>query len=104
MDGNGQVLHWSGRVVGAEDSRRRLNGQRELVLPARAVITPLAAEELRANGGHVSRQAEVKDPIAAARWGYAQERPHPLGHGAVQALGRDGRTVKGRSLREEASP
>ena len=51
-----QVLRWSGRVLCAEDLRRSLNGHRELVLPPRALVTPLAAEHLRQHGVTVSRQ------------------------------------------------
>src|SRR5438874_8413295 len=87
---DGQVLHWSGRVVALDELRRSLNGQRELVLPARAVITPLAAEELRTNGVRITRQAAEKKPQTKATWGYAQERPLPLVSSAVQSLEREG--------------
>ena len=50
------VLRWAGRVVTADDLYRSLNGHRELVLTPRAVVTPLAAEHLRARGVRVSRQ------------------------------------------------
>jgi hypothetical protein len=43
---NEQVLRWSGRLVSAEELRRPLTGHRELVVPAGAVITPLAADGL----------------------------------------------------------
>jgi hypothetical protein len=104
MDSNGQVLHWSGRVVSAEDLRRSLNGQRELVLPARAIITPLAAEELRANGVRVTRQAGDNKAAVTARWGYAEEQPHPVVHTAVRVLERDGVALKELRPKDAASP
>jgi hypothetical protein len=102
MSDNGQVLHWSGRVLSAEDLRRSLNGHRELVLPPRAIITPLAAEQLRAQGIQVTRQPQPEKPDTTARWGYIQERPHPLVGSAVQALAREGVTLK--ELRSLAEP
>jgi ribose 5-phosphate isomerase RpiB len=103
MGGNGQlraastdsrVLHWPGRVVTADDLRRTLDGHRELVLPARAIITPLADEQLRANGIRVTRQPGGEQPAWSARWGYAQDRLHSLVQSAVQALARDGVVLK----------
>ena len=44
---NANVLRWPGRLLTAEDLRRHLNGHDELILPPSAIITPLAAEELR---------------------------------------------------------
>jgi hypothetical protein len=99
MNGNGQipmstaaahVLRWPGRVLAAEDLRRNLNGHRELVLEPRAVVTPLAAEELRTNGVRVTRRAPEPQPAPRAVWSYTQERPSPLVRSAVQALERDG--------------
>src|SRR5262245_33428583 len=87
---DGLVLHWTGRVLAAEDLRRSLNGHRELVLTPQAVVTPLAAEELRARGVQVRRQASENKPQAAPSWGVAQERPHALVASAVQALRREG--------------
>src|SRR5207237_632294 len=43
VSSEGQVLHWSGRLLCAEDLRRALNGHREVVLSPRTVVTPLAA-------------------------------------------------------------
>jgi hypothetical protein len=90
---NSQALQWPGRVVTAEDLRRQLNGHRELVVPRRAVITPLAAEHLRADGIQVTRQdaeAAPSRPVAEKMWGFAQQRPHPTVGSAVQALRREG--------------
>jgi len=89
---NGQVLRWPGRILAAEDLRHALNGQREVLLAAGTIITPLAAEQLRAYRIRITRQAgspAVQPPTAAA-WGYAADRPHPAVQSAVQALQRDG--------------
>ena len=92
---DGQVLHWPGRVLAADDLRRSLNGRRELVLSPGTVITPLAREQLRDGGVRVVRQAREEAPApAAVPWGYAQDRPHPVVRSAVQALEHDGLRVR----------
>jgi hypothetical protein len=91
---DGQVLHWSGRVLSADDLRRSLNGHRELVVPERAIVTPLAADHLRANGVRIRRQAQQEPRVPAAAWGIAQERPHPLVQSAVESLAREGLAVR----------
>ena len=52
MNGNAAtrraVLCWPGRLLSADDLRRHLTSQRELVLLPRTIVTPLAADELRA--------------------------------------------------------
>lgn len=99
MSGNGQngtastaqVLRWPGRVLAADDLRKNLNGHREVVLSPRAIVTPLAAEELRMHGIRVDRERPTTaEPATAPAWGYAQEWPHPLVESAVRALERDG--------------
>src|SRR5262249_37288308 len=113
MDGNGQlgkaaadahVLRWPGRVLAAEDLRRSLNGQREVVLPAKTVITPLAWEQLRTNGVSVKRQPAETRAVQPGRWGFAQERPHATVQSAVQALQREGLTFQELSAAGEAAP
>ena len=105
VSADGEVLRWPMRVVSAEGLRRALNGHRELVLPARAVITPLAAEEIRTNGIRVSREP-VEAPLASknARWGYAQDRPHAFVRSAVRALEREGASLKELNLQERSPP
>ena len=97
MEANGQVtdgvLHWPRRVLAADDLRRALNGHREIVLPRAAVVTPLAAEELRANGVRVTR-GEAAKPQAARNWGHGRERSYPLVESAVRAAEREGIAVK----------
>jgi hypothetical protein len=103
MDANGQarngtpdrrVLRWPGRVLTAEDLRRSLNGEGELVLSPRAVITPLAADELRTNGIRIRRQPAEERPAGKGMWGFTQERPHPVVTSAVRAAERDGLWLK----------
>jgi hypothetical protein len=98
MEGNGQagpsiadatVLRWPGRVLAADDLRRTLNGHREVLVNSQAVITPLALEHLRTKGVGVRRQERAGQPVASSRWGYAQEREHPLVQSAVQAIRRE---------------
>src|SRR5262245_40960386 len=100
MSGNGQlretpagehVLRWPGRVVSADALGRSLNGHRELVIGSRAVITPLALEELRQRGVEIRRETPSAQPAPGRpAWGYAQDRPHPMVKSAVQTLARDG--------------
>jgi hypothetical protein len=99
MDTNGQVrnaaanehvLRWSGRVLTAEDLRRSLNGHREVVLTPRTIVTPLAAEQLRAEGVRLILQERQEQPAAKSAWGFAQDRPHPLVRSAVRAVERNG--------------
>jgi hypothetical protein len=103
MNGNGQlpadgtaahVLRWPGRVLAAEDLRRNLNGHRELVLEPRAVLTPLAIEELRTSGVRITRRPADTQAALGPAWGYTQERPSPLVQSAVQALHRDGLSLR----------
>lgn len=84
------VLRWQGRVVAVEDLHRSLNGHRELLVPARAIVTPLAAEDLRARGVRITREAEPTKQSTPATWGIGQERAQPLVASAVRALERDG--------------
>jgi hypothetical protein len=103
MDGNGQprnpsadaaVLRWPGRVLAAADLRRSLNGHREVVLAPWTVVTPLAFEELRNGGISVRRQPDEPPPVRQASWGFGQEWPHPGVQSAVQALQREGMSLK----------
>jgi ribose 5-phosphate isomerase RpiB len=113
MDGNGQlrnasadgtVLRWAGRVLTAEDLRRSLNGHRELVLSPQTVITPLAADELRAGNVRVTRQPAEIPQRTGAPWGYVQQRPNPLVTSAIQALRRDGLEIHELTPANDASP
>src|SRR5207245_1737657 len=94
MAADGEVLHWPGRVLSADDLRRSLNGHRQLVLAAGAVITPLAAEQIRADGIRVSRRPVEKQLAPSPGWGYAQDRSHVLVESAIRALEREGVSLK----------
>src|SRR5262245_57440121 len=94
MSANGRTLYWPGRVLSAADLKGSLNGHSEVVLAPRAVLTPLADEELRRAGVLVTRQEARAVPTGGPAWGYAQDRPHPLVRSAVTALGRDGLVLK----------
>lgn len=102
---DGRVLRWPDRVVTATALERRLNGHHELVLPARAILTPAAADHLRERGVRVSRQASGAASAApAVAWGYSQDRPYPLVSSAVQSLGREGLSWKDLTLAGGESP
>src|SRR5437763_12489780 len=88
---NGQALAWPRRVLSLTDLRGSLNGQREVTVGPDTVVTPLAAEELRTNGVNVVRQTPG---VAAARWGHGQDRPYPLVASAIQALAKEGLTLR----------
>src|SRR5207302_2335460 len=95
MNGNGQidaqVLCWPRRVLSADDLRRHLTSQRELQLLPRTIVTPLAADELKARGVRITWQdAKAAPATEACQWRYAQERPDAAVTSAVQALERDG--------------
>jgi ribose 5-phosphate isomerase RpiB len=102
---DGHVLRWSDRVVTADELRRSLNGHREIVVHEKAIITPLAAEALRASGIQVSRQAADKETVQpASAWGYGQDRPYPLVRSVVQALERDGLAMSELPAPAQAQP
>ena len=86
---DGGTLRWSGRVLAEEDLRRSLNGHRRLLLSPRTIVTPLAAEELKARGIEVGRDGE-QPARGPQTWGYAQDHPHPFVQSAVRSLERDG--------------
>jgi ribose 5-phosphate isomerase RpiB len=91
---DGQVLHWSARVLSADDLRRSLNGHRELHVGPATIVTPLALDELRRHGVRLSRQTEAVETKQDAQWGYAQEHPQPLVGSVMLALEREGLRFK----------
>ncbi len=103
MAADGEVLHWPGRVLSAEDLRRSLNGHRQLVVAAGAVITPLAAERIRADGICVSRRPVAEQPAPGVGWGFAQDRPHVVVQSAIQALEREGVTFRELKMPRQSS-
>ncbi|MBV9125237.1 MAG: hypothetical protein JO112_17920 [Planctomycetes bacterium] len=95
---DGYVLRWPGRVLAATDVRHHLNGHRELILSPSTILTPLAVEELRARGVRITRKPVETDtpvsPTSLPTWAFAQDRPHGLVSSAVQAVRRDGLSLK----------
>lgn len=85
------VLCWPKRLLSADDLRRHLTSQRELVLLPKTIVTPLAADELRVKGVHILWQAaKAQTDTTTGMWFYAEEKHDPLISAAVQALERDG--------------
>jgi ribose 5-phosphate isomerase RpiB len=90
------VLCWPKRLLSADDLRRHLTSQRELLLLPRTVVTPLAADELRAKGVRISWQtAPVKETVTPmpGTWIYAQEKHDATIVSAITALQREGITL-----------
>ena len=97
MSGNGaQRLRWTGRVLAVDDLRRHLNGHRELLLSPRTVVTPLAADELRARGVASSRTASADASRRRLRWGYRPGPAAPAGRRAPSGAGARGRRAASR--------
>jgi hypothetical protein len=88
MKPDGHALHWTGRVLAAEDVRRNLNGHRTVVPSAGTVVTPSAREELLARGVRLDRPGE-NAPSGTTR-GYATDRAYPQIAPALLALVREG--------------
>lgn len=90
---NGSIMHWKERVLSADDVRRRLNGELEIVLDPKTIVTPLADEQLRIKGIRLTRQTSESNngsPKPALSWGFAQERPNAMVHSAVENVRREG--------------
>jgi hypothetical protein len=81
-------------VLSAEDVKRSVNGHREVIVGPQAVVTPLAADQLRMNGVRISRQQAEEKPAAKVTWGYVLDKANPLATSAVRSLERDGLTLK----------
>ncbi len=97
-NGDALVLHWPGKLFSADDLRRHWTNQRELVLSARALLTPLALDELRAKGVRITRQDAATTCANKGRTGtacvYVEEQPHPAVAAAVASLERQGLTFR----------
>jgi hypothetical protein len=99
MSSNGQhatTLHWAGKLLSAEDVRTQVNGHREIIVSRVTIVTPLAADDLRARGVRILRgdvpKAESRKPIAG--WGFAQDRPNATVQSAMQVMAREGMLFK----------
>ncbi|HEV2948393.1 MAG TPA: hypothetical protein VGX70_13530 [Gemmataceae bacterium] len=105
----GDVLRWSGRIVTAEGLRQSLNGERELIVSSRTVITPSAVDHLKAKGVMVVREDQNAQPgakeerVTKSFWGYLTERPDSVVGNVVQALKRDGVDLQEISITPECS-
>jgi hypothetical protein len=89
----GSILCWPKRLLSADDLRRHLTSQRELMLLPKTVITPLAADELKAKGVRISWETpKGKDEATSKQgtWCYAQEKQDAIVSAAIKALERDG--------------
>src|SRR5687768_3174857 len=92
--GTSNVLCWPKRLLSAEDLRRHLTSQRELLLLPKTVITPLAADELRAKGVRIRWQAiETKTKTTTGGWLILQESNDANMTAALRSLERDGITL-----------
>lgn len=92
----GAALRWPGRVLAWEDLRTHFNGQREIILPVGAVVTPLAADHLRRHAVRVRREEPATRPPGGGRpgWALAQDRPRPMVSSMVGSLEREGLRLK----------
>ena len=80
------VLCWPKRLLSADDLRRHLTSQRELVLLPKTIVTPLAVDELRAKGVRIRWEQNANADTKQGNWFYAQEKPCGQIASAVQAL------------------
>lgn len=88
---DGKALLWTGRVLSAEDLRD-LNGHAEVLLSPRTVVTPMALDQLRAQGVRIVRRADETpgQSTGSSDWGIAQEKPDALVTSAIRSLEREG--------------
>jgi hypothetical protein len=99
----GDVLHWPGRVVTGFELARLLNGHRRLLVPANAVLTPSALDELRHRGISVEREQTAKPTRTEALWGIAQEEPQAAVASALKALAAQGLPLRSLEIPTEDS-
>jgi hypothetical protein len=92
MTNDSAVLCWPGRLLSADDLRRHLTSQKEIVVAPRTIVTPLAADELRGRGVRIRREEIVQENGTAGggAWSYAQETPDALVDAALAAARREG--------------
>jgi hypothetical protein len=90
------ILCWPKRLLSADDLRGHLTSQRELLLLPRTVITPLAADQLKAKGVRIRWQVPTAPDKAAAEqgtWCYAWEKHDAMISTTIKAMERDGSTL-----------
>lgn len=99
---NASAWQWAGQVLSAEDLRQGLNGQGEVILSPRTVVTPMALDLLRANRVRIVRQPEdAREQREKAAWGYALEKPDAQVGSAIQSLAREGLRFKPLAAKRE---
>jgi hypothetical protein len=87
------VLCWPKRLLSADDLRGHLTSQRELLLLPSTVITPLAADELKAKGVRIRWHVPAAQDAAPPKqrtWCCAQEKCDAMVSAAIKAVERDG--------------
>jgi len=89
MTNDAAILCWPGRLLSADDLRRHLTSQREIVIAPRTIVTPLALDELRGKGVRVRRE-ETAAAASKQSWAYAQDVADALIDAALNALAREG--------------
>lgn len=87
---DGERPAWNGQVVTADVLPQLLNGQAELVVAEKAVVTPLAADELKRRGIRLIRRKAEAVPSTSSLWTIVQEREASRVSAAIKALDRDG--------------
>lgn len=95
------AISWVGGVLSVDDVRRSLNGHAEILLSPRAVVTPLAMEELKLRGIRLVRGKPRPVVESSTAWGIAQESPNDLVASARKTIEREG--VHFRDLSVEGS-
>ncbi|HMF28564.1 MAG TPA: hypothetical protein VKE42_07315 [Candidatus Cybelea sp.] len=83
------VLCWPKRLLSADDLRRHLTSQRELVLLPKTIVTPLAADELRAKGVRIRWEHAAQASEASVKWFCVHEKPSTSVQPVLQALDRE---------------
>jgi hypothetical protein len=90
------ILCWPKRLLSADDLRVHLTSQREVLLLPGTVITPLAADALKAKGVRIRWQVPTAQDKAAPKqgtWCYVQEKHDAMIIPAIKALECDGNTL-----------
>jgi hypothetical protein len=102
--GHAEVLHWPGNLLTTDDLRGKLNGQRELQVGLKTLVTPLVIDELKARGiklvrtgrvgsAHHEASGQTAHSVGTAHptgWRFASQVADGLIESVVAALGREG--------------
>jgi len=84
------------RVLTAELLSRLADGQRELLVSERTIVTPLAADELKRRGITLIRRAEAasKESVGDANWSVVTEQEDSTIASLLGSLDRDGLSIR----------